>query len=241
VDKQLAWLLLVAFLIAILVAWILTRRSEKRRTEQLGAVASRLGFAFFPEPQPQLVDRLDHFHLFSQGHARKAWNLLSGNVGEVKVLLFDYRYRTGFGEYEGTHQQSALVFESDRLQLPAFSLLPQALWQGIGGVLGQTRIKWKADPKFSDRYELGGQDEDEVRAIVSEPVVAYFARHPSLWCIEGAGERLLRYHKGSLVEPGEIPGFFQDGLDILDLWIHKERALENLESAGLDLDASASL
>lgn len=67
-----------------------------------------------------------------------------------------------------------------------------------------------------------------------EPVIAYCTRHPGM-CVEGQGEQLIYYRRARLVEPVEIQDFFQEGLDVLDLWIQKEGVAENLDLIGLDL------
>jgi hypothetical protein len=225
--------LLLATAAVVICLWVVTYRAEKQRREQLDAVASHLGFEF-SKAEPQLVQSLAHLRLFSQGHSRKAWNVMNGRAGEAKVLLFDYLYVTGGGKSSHTWRQTVILFESGRLQLPAFSLRPQGFWDGIAGIFGQQDIEFEASPEFSSAYLLQGQDEDRVRAIFSEPVVAYFTRHPGL-CVEGEEEQLVYYHKGRRIKPAEIPDFFQEGLDVLDLWIQKEGVAENLELIGLDL------
>jgi len=127
-----------------------------------------------------------------------------------------------------------ILFESDRLRLPAFCLRPQHFRDKIANAFGQQDMELEACPEFSAAYVVQGQDEDQVRAIFSEPVIAYCTRHPGL-CVEGTGEQLIYYRKGGRAEPHEIPGFFQEGLDVLDLWIQKEGVADNLDLIGLDL------
>ena len=75
-------------------AWAIGCQAEKQRRKRLGAVASRLGFEFTPEYQPQLLGRLAHFDLFSQGYSKGAWNVMDGRAGDVRVQLFDHQYAT---------------------------------------------------------------------------------------------------------------------------------------------------
>jgi hypothetical protein len=55
-----------------------------------------------------------------------------------------------------------------------------------------------------------------------------------LVCVEGEGGQLIYYHRDPRVEPEQIPRFFQEGLDVLDLWIQKKGVAENLDLIGLD-------
>ena len=239
-DDQFLWILFLAIIAIIIAVGVASYQAEKRRKEQLSAVASRLGFEFWPESQPQLVESLTYFHLFSRGHSKKAWNVIDGRTGDVKVQLFDYKYVTGGGKSSQTWRQMVILFESSRLRLPAFSLRPQGFWDKIAGAFGQQDIEFEANPDFSAAYLIQGQDEDQVRAIFPEPVIAYCTRHPGL-CVEGKGEQLIYYRKAQQVEPAEIQDFFQEGLDVLDLWIQKEGVADNLDLIGLDLGGALPL
>jgi hypothetical protein len=235
-DPWIFWLLFLAVGLVMIGVEVAGRLAERQRTEQLRVVAGRLGLEFSPESQPQLVERLAHFQPFLEGQSGKAWNVMHGLAGGVKVQLFDHKYTTG-GDSRISHTwtQTVLLFESARLQLPAFSLRPQGAWDGVADLFGQQDIELEASPEFSKAYVLQGLDEDQVRAIISEPAVAYCNRHPDLW-VEGWGGQLVYYHKGCRMKSEEIPGFFQEGLDVLDLWIQKEGVAENLELIGLDLE-----
>ena len=232
-DNQWIWVLLLMMAAVAIGVWFIAHQVEKERKEQLGAVASRLGFEFSPESQPQMAEHLAHFPLFSQGHSKKAWNVMNGRAGDVKVQIFDYTYTTGGGKSSRTWAQTVFLFESGRLRLPAFSQWPQGFWDKIAGAFGQQDIDFEANPEFSRAYVLQGRDEDLVRTLFSEPVVAYYTRHPGL-CVEGEGGQLIYYHRDPRVEPEQIPRFFQEGLDVLDLWIQKKGIAENLDLIGLE-------
>src|SRR5919204_6182510 len=49
------------------------------------------------------------FALFQEGHSRRASNCLDGTYQNLPVILFDYRYKTGSGKSETTHNISALL------------------------------------------------------------------------------------------------------------------------------------
>jgi len=105
-DNEWPWVPYLAFAVVLIGTFYLADRAakqrEKQRREDLRAVASRLGFEFWPESQPQFVGRLADLQLFSHGHSRKAWNVMNGRAGDVKVLLFDYKYVTGGGKSSHT-------------------------------------------------------------------------------------------------------------------------------------------
>jgi len=70
-DNQWIWVLLLMMAAVAIGVWFIAHQVEKERKEQLGAVASRLGFEFSPESQPQMAEHLAHFPLFSRVIPRK--------------------------------------------------------------------------------------------------------------------------------------------------------------------------
>ncbi|MCH8936579.1 MAG: hypothetical protein IIB90_12700, partial [Gemmatimonadetes bacterium] len=50
---------------------VVALKAEKKRSEALQAAAERMKFTFSRKGDPNLLDRLKPFHLFSQGHSKK--------------------------------------------------------------------------------------------------------------------------------------------------------------------------
>jgi hypothetical protein len=228
------FLLFVVVALGMLAFGVLLYYQEKQRREDLRSVAGKLGFSFSPEGDPYLLGRLGQFHLFSQGRSRKVRNLMRGEIQEIAVSLFDYRYKTGSGKHSHTHDQTVVLFESERLELPFFTLRPEGLFHKMAGALGYEDIDFDGSPAFSDAYLLKGTDEDQIRAIFGPEVQAYYTRHGHLWT-EGEGGRLVHYHADRRVDPERIDSWLQEGLDVLDLFLEKEEGSGILSLWGLDL------
>jgi hypothetical protein len=60
------------------------KRFKEKRTMQLTAIAHKLNLPFFPEGDDSLLERLNHFHLLSQGHSGRIWNMLHGETNNVE-------------------------------------------------------------------------------------------------------------------------------------------------------------
>jgi len=187
---------------------------EKRRTEEMSMAAERLGFTFSPEPEPGLPERLGSFRLFSQGRSRKIRNVMRGQLDDIQVRVFDYRFTTSGGKHHRTHDQTVGLFETGRLGLPFFALRPEHLFHRLASAMGYQDIDFEHQPAFSEAYLLQGQDETQIRTLFHESLLAYFARHPGV-CTEGDGSLLVFYRQERRVDPSQLEGFVEEGLDVL--------------------------
>ncbi len=133
---------------------VIALKIEKKRSEALQAAAERMKFRFSRKGDPDLLDRLKGLHLFSQGHAKKIANVLMGKAGALDVAVFDYAYTTGGGQHSQQWRQTVILFESDDMNLPEFTLRPENIFHKIGQVFGYKDIDFDSHPEFSKRYLL---------------------------------------------------------------------------------------
>jgi hypothetical protein len=207
---------------------------ETQRIEQMRFVAERVGFSYWPEAEPGLQERLGPFHLFSQGHSRKIQNVMRREIHDIAVTLFEYRYRTNSGKHSQTHRQTVLLFETERLQLPLFTLRPKGMLHRIAGAFGYQDIDFEIHPVFSETYLLRGHEEAQIRDLFTEEALCYYSRHDDL-CTEGDGRQLVFYQRGRRAEPGWMEDFLEQGLDVLDLFMVREGVLGALPLLGVGL------
>ena len=222
-------LILLFFLLAAMVGagfLIVSQHQEKKREEQMQAAAERMEFSL-SEGALRVQDRLGHFRLFSQGHSRQVRNVMHREIHDIAATLFDYRYRTSSGKHHQTHQQTVLLLETERLQLPQVSLRPEGMFHKLAGALGYQDIDFETHPAFSENYLLRGDDEAQIRALFSEEALCYYAQHIGL-STEGEAQQLIFYRAGQRVEPGWMENFLEQGLDVLDLFVEKEGVLDSL-------------
>lgn len=235
------WIYLLIMGVAVVVALIAAASyyQEKQRREQMQAVAARMGFSFSPEGEAGLRERLGHFHLFSQGRSRKIRNVMRREIHGVAVTLFDYQYTTGSRHYN-IHRRTVLLFETERLRLPFFTLRPQGLFHKLAAAFGYGDIDFPTHPVFSDVYLLKGSDESRIRELFSEEALSYYERRSNL-CTEGAGQWLVFCRGNRREEPGSMDGFLEQGLDVLDLFLESEEAPDIPPSRDENLDQAEAL
>ncbi len=228
------FLLIVFVALGALAVGVMLYYREQKRRDGLRGVATQLGFSFSPEGNPHLLASLGQFHLFSQGRSRKVRNVMCGEIQDIAVSLFDYRYTTSSGRHNRVHDQTVVLFESERLALPFFTLRPEGFFHKMAGALGYGDIDFEGSAAFSDACLLKGADEDRIRGIFVPEVRAFYTRHDRL-CTEGEGCRLVHYREGRRVDPEGIESWLQEGLDVLDLFLEKKAGAGTLPLWGLDL------
>lgn len=173
---------------------------ESRRRKALAARADELGMSFQRDCDTLPIPDIQDMRLFNLGRARRGSNLMFGEYGGRKILLFDYRYRTGGGKNSSTHRVRVAGVQLSGPRIPVFLLRTEHAFNRLGAWLGMQDIDFEEAPNFSRRYVLKGQDAEQVRA--------FFAAGPlhnmpdvGRDVIEGNGEWLIRYKRGVLKAP----------------------------------------
>lgn len=193
-------------LLALIVGYIVLQR---KRMGNLRALAESMGFSFEPGGDAAFLKSLQHFHLFSQGHSRKIRNLMQGQVEEIDVAVFDYAYNP-FGK-KRVQQQTVALLESGDLQLPAFSLRPEGMLHRLGRLVGYQDIDLEAYPIFSRQYVVQGEDEGQVRSILSAEVIAHYEALEGM-STEGAGNQLVYYRASKRAPVEGVEQLMEEGL-----------------------------
>jgi hypothetical protein len=213
VGGMLEWQILVLVgggLVAILVVGALI---ERRRTQGLQRAAGELGLSFAAHANDLLESPFGRFHLFQQGRARTARNVLSGRLHEREVYVFDYDYKTGSGRHTHTHRQTVAAMRLDEFLLPQFELRPENVFHRIGAAFGYQDVDLDGYPEFSSRYLLRGPEADTVRRFF-EGGPAEFLQDRARICIEGGQEWLVIYRAGRRTSAADLPRFLEEVFEI---------------------------
>ena len=211
-------LLVVVFLVVVMIAVLAWQQyGKQRRAKQMRAGAAALGY-LFAEEHAGLLETLRGLTSFTEigPHTRQTTNVMRTEADGTAVTIFDYSYWLGQRKNRRYVRQSVLLFESERLDLPAFALRPEGLTEKLQGVLGQPDIDFEEQPAFSAAYVLQGADETRIRILFDSAKLAFFAQRRGLR-VEGNGRQLLYYRAGKLVSPGAIPSFIEEGRVVLRL------------------------
>jgi len=143
--------------------------TEKKRREGIQQLAGQLGIEYREELAPDDREVFAKFALASLGHNRVISNILVADSGEIRMVIFDYRYTVGYtngsGKNKSTPKQTVVMAQSGELSVPTFQLSPESLFQKIAGLFGFPDINFEDDPSFSKAFKLSGPNAEQIRAF----------------------------------------------------------------------------
>ena len=197
----------------IAVGAYFSRVSSQKRTEALQAEADAMGLQFNSDGSDALHS-FSGFKLMNVGRSRRALNLISGDAGDVKISIFDYRYTTGSGKNKRTSIQTVVALESAGIAAPAFSMRQQSgFLDKIGKLFGGQDIDFEGHPKFSEMFVLQGPDEDAIRSFFTPALLTFFETKVG-HSIEGLQGKMLLYKSRSRTAPEEIKDLLASAYEV---------------------------
>lgn len=138
---------------------------EKRRREELGALAQQLGWRFSPERDRSHDDQYAHFDLFRRGHGRYAYNTLVGEIAvegrsfPAKMGDFRYKVTSGSGKNRSTrtYNFSYLILHVPLQQFPDLLIRPEGMFDKLAGAFGFDDIDFES-AEFSRQFYVSSTD-----------------------------------------------------------------------------------
>jgi hypothetical protein len=193
------------------LAFFLFRR-ERQRHASLAAAAAGLGFVAAPDAEAELVERLSGFALFNAAHGPRARHLQEAAVDGMRVSLFEFTAGSG----EDAFHRSAVCVRSPRTSLPSFTLQPEGWFDRVAERFGAQDIDFSERQEFSMRDPLRGVDEDAIRGLFTDPVLAAFEGRESI-SVEAQEETLLVYTSSGRIPVGGVSVFVSRALEVFAL------------------------
>ena len=200
-EGYLIWL---AFLLLTPILYFYKRHKSKKHGENLKEVGASIGLFMSSKKYPAPLKELQKFKLFSLGVYGFISNLMQGRKDSFDVAIFTHEFKKG----KHREYQTVILFESDQLNLPHFTLFPENIRHKIAAKIGYEDINFDSFPKFSSQYYLKGNEEEKIRNVFKTNILSYFENDPG-WSVEGLETRLLIYREGSMISPEEIQEFYE--------------------------------
>ena len=222
------WAILLAIITLILggLLFLRLRKGSEQRTKEFKRISEQLGMTFSAMVKGRAKDQATPpVPLFYEGHSRVVTNMLHGDsellgfAEEFEVRIFAYGF-TRQQQDQHVIMQSVICFQSPQLNLPKFQLRPEHFSDKIVSKLGYQDIDFESHPtavEFSKKYLLRGKDEQKIRALFTDEVLALFAGQDKI-CVEGFSSHLCFYRARKLIEPEDIPAFMKEGFEVFRLF-----------------------
>ena len=137
---------------------------EKKRREDLTALADKHGFRFDPSHDSSHDDEYAQFEIFRRGHSRVAKNTLTGTVElferSCRLVMGDFRYKITSGSGKNrrttTYNFSYLIVHPP-WHTPPLLIRPEGVWDKLKGAFGFDDIDFESD-EFSRKFYVQSSD-----------------------------------------------------------------------------------
>ena len=189
---------------------------DRKRSEKIQAVATRLGFTFRRKPTEADKALIVGCHIANAGHGHITSNVLeAAQSDELRMTLFDHVYTVGYGKSSQQFNQTVTRMHSPLLNLPAFVLFPETFFSKLGKLFGGTDINFPDAPLFSKKYILRGPDEGAIRALFTPAVRQFLEGQQRPVSIDANGDTLFVHRTSRRAKPEEIEAYVAEGKQIL--------------------------
>ncbi|MEH2205239.1 MAG: hypothetical protein V7K53_14355 [Nostoc sp.] len=199
-------------------------KKEQQRTEKIKLITDQLKISFLAEDSNNIMQHLHDFRLFKQGGRKLVKNILSEEIKNFNIYIFEYRYSISSAKTRYEYWQTVAFLHSEDIRFAKFLLKPKGIFDQLSHFLGYQDINFKKYPRFSEQYLLRGSDEKGIRQIFTDNVLSFFEAkigfYPAIQttpCLEAADACLIYYRENVRLEPEQIELFLQEAMKVFDL------------------------
>jgi len=152
-----------AFIVAFLLRYIFFRGSdlEKKRCDELSAVARKLNLHFNPDTDFKLAEQFAFLSRLRQGDTRFAYNVFRGYHAGFPVLIFDYHFAIYIAGNKGVVNKcdfywSVLILEM-KTHFPDITIGPENWRSRLAEMVGKAEISFES-AEFSHAFRVRTSD-----------------------------------------------------------------------------------
>ena len=212
-----AWIITAA-VAAVGGAIFAARAFETRRIAELETFCQMRGFTLSREQQPAAETLEAVSPEFRRGRRRRRRVSITGQLNGRPFTAFEHTYVVSSGKSHQTHTLRVIEWQSDDAAFPRFRCTPEGFWNRLGQRFGVQDIDFPEDAAFSDAYQLQGDDEAAVRALLTPKIRSWLAANHG-HCLAGQGKRLVWWQTGRLPKPDDLDAFFAAGDGVRRLFL----------------------
>lgn len=189
---------------------------DRKRSEKIQAIATRLGYTFRRKPTDADKALIVGCQIAKSGHSHITSNVIeAGHSEELRMTVFDHVYTIGYGKSSQRYNQTVTKMQAPLLNLPAFVLFPETFFSKIGKLFGGVDINFPGSPQFSKKYILRGSDEAAIRSLFTPALIQFLEQQQGPLSLDAFGDTLFVHRARKVAKPGEIEAFIAEGKQIL--------------------------
>ena len=207
--------------------FLFKRKKRAIRTALMEQLSQQLNLSFTPADTGGFGKLLQGFDLFKRerrkwGQNGKVTNVMSGQVGNAQVYIFDYTYIISNGKSAQEIRQTVFFANNNKWSLPHFSLKPENWWRKVMQKIGMANdINFPENPDFSDKFWLTGGIESMIRAQFNPEIQAFLSERPPA-NIEGNNFYLIAYKPRTVLDAAQAKTFFEHCCQLTEMMQKKE-------------------
>ena len=176
---------IIAGIVLVAVFAYLGHLREKKRREEMSALADKLGLAFDPSADSRHDDQYAQFEIFRRGDSRVATNTLTGTIElfgrTCKLVTGDFRYTitSGSGKDRRTRTYSfSYLIVHPPWDTPPLLIRPEGVWDKIKGAVGFDDIDFESD-EFSRKFYVQSSDRKFAYDVVHPRMMEFLLENPT--------------------------------------------------------------
>jgi hypothetical protein len=143
-----------------------------------------MGFSFSAKDERQAP----HLQtaVFQKGHSKEFRNVMTGNAGNLRAVLFDYKYTVGGGRYSHVYRQTIGAFSKSGVNLPVVEVRQKGLWLKMFSGKG---MRFDSNPEFAKTMYVRCSDEIRGQGIFTPALLSFLGQIDSAkkWPLRRAG------------------------------------------------------
>jgi hypothetical protein len=193
-------LIIPAVVLLVIGLIVLSLYTASKRRNALSALAQSMGWTFSADDMVGIPQRYGLFNCLNTGHSRHADNVMEGRFGDIDFRGFDYRYTTGSGKDESTHNLSAVIAQA-KYPLKQLFIRPEHFGDRVAGMLGFEDIDFEWD-EFNRAFYVKAADKEFAYDAINQKMMEFLMDNKG-WTTQIAGMDMIVY-TGGVFSPEEF-------------------------------------
>ena len=134
---------------------------------------------------------------------------MTGSAGDLRAVLFDYKFTVGGGRYSHTYRQTVAAYSKTGVQLPLIEVRQRGLWRKIFPGRG---MRFDSHPEFARKIYVRCSDEVRGQSIFTPALLLFIDQidPAKKWCFEGQGDTLIVYRAQKKMKPPDFRSFLDE-------------------------------